>query len=76
MITNGPMRFWPVTESLHPSRFANGDRTVRSVDLTEIITQAVLLLIRYDALLRAVGVVLGRASLELSVFERPEVLAA
>ncbi|MDE0810152.1 MAG: hypothetical protein OSB69_12630 [Alphaproteobacteria bacterium] len=49
---------------------------MRSVDLTEIFTQAVLLLIRYDALLRVVGVVLGRASLVLLVFERPEVLAA
>ena len=52
------------------------DALPESVDFTEIFPQVVLPLIRCDALLRSVSVVLGRASLELSVFERPEVLAA
>jgi signal transduction histidine kinase/CheY-like chemotaxis protein len=52
------------------------DALPESVDPTETFTQAVPRPIRRDALLRAVGVVLGRASPDLPVFEGPEVLTA
>ena len=52
------------------------DALPESVDPTQTFTQAVPRPIRRDALLRAVGVVLGRASPDLPVFEGPEVLAA
>jgi PAS domain S-box-containing protein len=52
------------------------DALPESVDPTQTFTQAVQRPIRRDALLRAVGVVLGRASPDLPVFEGPEVLSA
>jgi PAS domain S-box-containing protein len=52
------------------------DALPESVDPTQTFTQAVPRPIRRDALLRAVGVVLGRASPDLPVFEGPEVLSA
>ena len=45
-----------------------------SVDPTQTFTQSVPRPVRRDALLRAVGVVLGRASPDLPVIEGPEVL--
>ena len=52
------------------------DALPESVDPTQTFTQAVPRPIRRDALLRAIGVVLGRASPDLPVFEGPEVLLA
>ena len=51
------------------------DALPESVDPTQTFTQAVIRPIRRDALLRAVGVVLGRASPDLPVVEGPEVLS-
>jgi PAS domain S-box-containing protein len=50
------------------------DALPESVDPAHTFTQAVPRPVRRDALLRAVGVVLGRASPDLPVFEGPEVL--
>lgn len=47
-----------------------------SVDPTQTFTQTVPRPVRRDALLRAVGVVLGRASPDLPVIEGPEVLSS
>ena len=47
-----------------------------SVDPTQTFTQAVPRPVRRDALLRAVGVVLGRASPDIPVIEGPEVLSS